>query len=140
MSKRARALAIWRETGRRLGVTEYSGGGFGDYSGPDTEDYMKPKNLYDAAALATGIGFTAVSGASNIIGMAQSGKWDLSKMVPSFDTGNNDIPGLSQAFDQMTQQLEEITETLQKGGMIQVDIDVDSNGVPTVSFTKAGLA
>ena len=100
---------------------------------------MKPKNLYDAAALATGIGFTAVSGASNIVGMAQSGQWDLSKLVPSFDTSNNDIPGLSGAFEQVTQQLEQIAETLQKGGMIQVDIDVDSNGVPSVSFTKAGL-
>ncbi|WP_054246380.1 phage tail tape measure protein [Rhodococcus opacus] len=139
LSKRARALAIWRETGRRLGVAEFSGGGFGGYSGPDTEDYMKPKNLYDAAALATGIGFTAVSGASNIVGMAQSGQWDLSKLMPSFDTSNNDIPGLSSAFEQVTQQLEQIAETLQKGGMIQVDIDVDSNGVPSVSFTKAGL-
>jgi len=138
-SKRARALAIWRETGRRLGVAEFAGGGFGGYSGADTEDYMKPKNLYDAAALATGIGFTAVSGASNIVGMAQSGQWDLSKLVPSFDTSNNDIPGLSGAFEQVTQQLEQIAETLQKGGMIQVDIDVDSNGVPSVSFTKAGL-
>ncbi|MFC9555580.1 phage tail tape measure protein [Rhodococcus sp. NPDC056960] len=140
LSKRARALAIWRETGRRLGVAEFAGGGFGGYSGPDTEDVMKPRNLYDAAALATGIGFTAVSGGANLLEMAQSGQWDLSKLVPSFDTSNNDIPGLSKAFEGMTQQLEEITETLQKGGMIQVDIDVDSNGVPTVSFTKAGLA
>ncbi|EKT83038.1 tape measure protein [Rhodococcus phage Mbo4] len=140
MAKRARALAIWRETGRRLGVAAYAGGGFGGYSGPDTEDVMKPRNLYDAAALATGIGFTAVSGGASLLEMAQSGKWDLSKLVPSFDTSNNDIPGLGKAFDQMTQQLQEITDTLQKGGMIQVDIDVDSNGVPSVSFTKAGLA
>ncbi|WP_052061877.1 phage tail tape measure protein [Rhodococcoides fascians] len=139
--KRARAIDIWRETGRRLNVQEFADGGFGGYQDKKPRDYMKPTNLYEAASLATGLGFTAVSGLSNIIGMAQSGTVDLSKLMPSFDTGSNDIPGLGELFSQLVAPLEEINATLKEGGMVTADVNVDtSNGSIGLDIMKTGLA
>lgn len=115
--------------------------GFGGYSGPDKTDSMKPRNLYEAASLGIGMGFAALSGVSGLIGMAQSGQWDLSQMTPQFDTGSNSIPALESAFQQFSQQLEEIRDTLQKGGMIDAKIDIDSNtGRADLALTTAGIA
>ncbi|WP_037141792.1 phage tail protein [Rhodococcoides fascians] len=115
--------------------------GWGGYSGPDTTDSMKPRNLYEAASLGIGMGFAALSGVSGLIGMAQSGQWDLSQLTPKFDTGANSIPALEGAFQQFSQQLEEIRDTLQKGGMIDAKIDVDTNtGRADLALTTAGVA
>jgi phage-related minor tail protein len=141
-SKRQRSLAIWAETGKRLGVAGYAdGGGFGGYSGPDTEDSMKPKNWYDALALGTGLAFTAASGLAGVASMAQSGTVDLGNIIPSFDTGSNDIPGASEAFQQATKVLEEILATLQKGGTIDTNVTVDTNtGGVNAALLRSGIA
>lgn len=143
-SKRARAIDIWRETGKRLNVSEFADGGmagFGGYTDPKPRDYMAPTNLYEAAALATGLGFTAVSGLANYISMAQSGTVDLSNLAPQFDTGSNSIPGLSEAFTQLVAPLEEILATLKEGGMVTADVNVDtSNGAVGLNLMKTGLA
>ncbi|MFH5231884.1 phage tail tape measure protein [Antrihabitans spumae] len=141
-SKRQRSLAIWAETGKRLGVAGYAdGGGFGGYSGPDTEDSMKPKNWYDALALGTGLAFTAASGLAGVASMAQSGTVDLGNIIPSFDTGSNDIPGASEAFQQATKVLEEILATLQKGGTIDANVTVDTNtGGVNAALLRSGIA
>lgn len=140
-AKRGRALEVWKQIGRRLGVKQFADGGFYGYSGPDTEDVMAPKNLYDALALGVGTAFTLASGASNLLGMLESGTIDLSKLAPSFDTSSNSIPGLDKAFQAFSKQLEEIAATLQKGGMIDARIDVDTNtGAAGLSLTKSGVA
>lgn len=141
VAKRARSRAIWRETGKRLGIRDFADGGFGGYSGPDTTDYMKPRNLYEAASLATGLGFTAASVFGNYLDMASSGTVDLSNLMPQFDTSSNSIPGLDKAFQQMPQQLEGILETLKKGGLVKVDADVNtSTGAVGIKFDAAGIA
>jgi hypothetical protein len=141
LAKRARSRAIWRETGRHLGIQQFAEGGFGGYSGPDTTDYMKPRNLYEAASLATGLGFTAASVFGSYLDMASSGTVDLSKLSPQFDTSSNSIPGADKAFQQMTQQLEGILETLKKGGLVKVDADVNtSTGAVGIKFDAAGIA
>lgn len=143
-SKRGQSLKIWAEIGRRLGVAGYADGGmgFGGYgTSPDSPDSMAPKNWYDMLALGTGLGFTALSGLSGIISMAQSGTIDLGNIVPTFDTGSNSIPGLDKVASSIESKLEEIVETLQKGGMIKADIDVDSNsGAVNASLQRVGIA
>ncbi|KQU30346.1 MULTISPECIES: phage tail tape measure protein [unclassified Rhodococcus (in: high G+C Gram-positive bacteria)] len=141
LAKRARSRAIWRETGRHLGIQQFAEGGFGGYSGPDTTDYMKPRNLYEAASLATGLGFTAASVFGNYLDMASSGTVDLSKLTPQFDTSSNSIPGADKAFQQLVAPLEEILATLKKGGLVKVDADVNtSTGAVGIKFDAAGIA
>lgn len=140
-AKRARAVDIWRETGKRLNVTEFADGGFGGYNEPKSRDYMRPTNLYEAASLAAGLGFTAASGVGGFLSMAQSGQVDLSQLMPQFDTGSNDIPGLSEAFTQLVAPLEEILATLKKGGLVTADVNVDtSNGSVALDLLSTGLA
>ncbi|MFE7746875.1 phage tail tape measure protein [Nocardia sp. NPDC057455] len=141
-AKRQRALAVWAEIGRRLGVPGFADGGlgFGGYTADDT-DWMKPRNAYDAAALAAGLLFTAASGLSGVASMASSGTVDLGNLIPSFDTGSNDIPGLSEAFKALVKPLEDILAELKKGGMVKVDVDVDTNtGGVNASLQRAGIA
>lgn len=144
-AKHTRAVDIWRETGKRLNVQEFADGGFGGYTDPKARDYMKPTNLYEAAALATGVGFTAASGIGNYLSMAQSGTVDLSKLMPQFDTGSNDIPGLGEAvighLDTLVEQHQELIKTLQEGGIVTANVDVDtSNGSIGLDIMKTGLA
>lgn len=140
-AKRARAVDIWRETGKRLNVTEFADGGFGGYNEPKARDYMRPTNLMEAAALASGLGFTAASGIGGFLSMAQSGQVDLSQLMPQFDTGSNDIPGLSEAFTQLVAPLEEILATLKKGGLVTADVNVDTNnGSVALNLLSTGLA
>ena len=140
-AKRARAVDIWRETGKRLNITEFADGGFGGYNEPKSRDYMRPTNLYEAASLAAGLGFTAASGVGGFLSMAQSGQVDLSKLMPQFDTGSNDIPGLSEAFTQLVAPLEEILATLKKGGLVTADVNVDtSNGSVALDLLSTGIA
>ncbi|WP_322544415.1 hypothetical protein U2G91_15580 [Rhodococcoides fascians] len=140
-AKRARAIDIWRETGKRLNITEFADGGFGGYNEPKPRDYMRPTNLMEAAALASGLGFTAASGIGGFLSMAQSGQVDLSQLMPQFDTGSNDIPGLSEAFTQLVAPLEEILATLKKGGLVTADVNVDTNnGSVALNLLSTGLA
>lgn len=140
-AKRARAVDIWRETGKRLNVTEFADGGFGGYNEPKARDYMRPTNLMEAASLAAGLGFTAASGVGGFLSMAQSGQVDLSQLMPQFDTGSNDIPGLSEAFTQLVAPLEEILATLQKGGLVTLDANFDtSNGSVALDLLSTGIA
>ncbi len=140
-AKRARAVDIWRETGKRLNITEFADGGFGGYNEPKSRDYMRPTNLMEAAALASGLGFTAASGIGGFLSMAQSGQVDLSQLMPQFDTGSNDIPGLSEAFTQLVAPLEEILATLKKGGLVTADVNVDTNnGSVALNLLSTGLA
>ena len=140
-AKRARAVDIWRETGKRLNVTEFADGGFGGYNDPKPRDYMRPTNLMEAASLAAGLGFTAASGVGGFLSMAQSGQVDLSQLMPQFDTGSNDIPGLSEAFTQLVAPLEEILATLKKGGLVTLDANVDtSNGSVALDLLSTGIA
>lgn len=140
-AKRARAVDIWRETGKRLNITEFADGGFGGYNEPKARDYMRPTNLMEAAALASGLGFTAASGIGGFLSMAQSGQVDLSQLMPQFDTGSNDVPGLSEGFTQLVAPLEAILETLKKGGLVTADVNVDtSNGSVALDLLSTGLA
>ncbi|MFI7172296.1 phage tail tape measure protein [Rhodococcoides fascians] len=140
-AKRARAVDIWRETGKRLNITEFADGGFGGYNEPKPRDYMRPTNLMEAASLAAGLGFTAASGVGGFLSMAQSGQVDLSQLMPQFDTGSNDIPGLSEAFTQLVAPLEEILATLKKGGLVTADVNVDtSNGSVALDLMSTGIA
>lgn len=140
-AKRARAVDIWRETGKRLNITEFADGGFGGYNEPKARDYMRPTNLMEAAALASGLGFTAASGIGGFLSMAQSGQVDLSQLMPQFDTGSNDIPGLSEGFSALATRLEEILATLQKGGLVTLDANFDtSNGSVALDLLSTGIA
>lgn len=137
-AKRPRAIDIWRETGKRLNVTEFAGGGFGGYNEPKPRDYMRPTNLMEAAALASGLGFTAASGVGGFLSMAQSGQVDLSQLMPQFDTGSNDIPGLSEA---VIGRLDQLVEILSKGGLLTADVNVDtSNGSVALDLMSTGIA
>lgn len=141
--KRQRALGVWAAIGRRLGVPGFAdggGSGFGGYSADDT-DWMAPRNAYDLAALASGLFFTAASGLSGIASMASSGTVDLGNLIPSFDTGSNDVPGLSEAFKALVKPLDDILAELKKGGMVDVDVSVDTNtGAVNTSLQRAGIA
>nr|WP_314143369.1 phage tail tape measure protein [uncultured Rhodococcus sp.] len=137
-AKRARAVDIWRETGKRLNVTEFADGGFGGYNDPKPRDYMRPTNLMEAASLAAGLGFTAASGVGGFLSMAQSGQVDLSQLMPQFDTGSNDIPGLSEA---VIGRLDQLVEILSKGGLVTLDANFDtSNGSVALDLMSTGLA
>ncbi|MFI8567325.1 hypothetical protein ACIGGF_12255 [Rhodococcus sp. NPDC078407] len=142
--KRARAIDIWRETGKRLNVTEFADGGFGGYTEPKARDYMRPTNLYEAASLAAGLGFTAASGVGGFLSMAQSGQVDLSQLMPQFDTGSNDIPGSEAALaflSTLVEQNQELIKTLQKGGLITADVNVDtSNGSVALDLLSTVIA
>lgn len=137
-AKRPRAVDIWRETGRRLNITEFADGGFGGYNEPKARDYMRPTNLYEAASLAAGLGFTAASGIGGFLSMAQSGQVDLSQLMPQFDTGSNDIPGLG---DAVIGKLDELIALLSKGGLLTADVTVDTmRGDISLALMSAGLA
>ena len=137
-AKHDRAVDIWRETGKRLNVTEFADGGFGGYNEPKSRDYMRPTNLMEAASLAAGLGFTAASGIGGFLSMAQSGQVDLSQLMPQFDTGSNDIPGIG---DAVIGKLEQLVELLSKGGLLTADVNVDtSNGSVSLDLLSTGLA
>ncbi|MDV6231931.1 hypothetical protein [Rhodococcus cercidiphylli] len=137
-AKRARAVDIWRETGKRLNITEFADGGFGGYNEPKARDYMRPTNLMEAASLAAGLGFTAASGVGGFLSMAQSGQVDLSQLMPQFDTGSNDIPGLSEA---VIGRLDQLVEILSKGGLVTLDANFDtSNGSVALDLLSTGIA
>lgn len=117
-------------------ISQFADGGLGlgGYTGPDTRDYMRPSNLSEVVAPASGLGFTAVSGVSNYASMAASGQIDASKLVPEFDTSNNSIPGLDRGLQQLTEVMTEVLETLQKGGLVEAKLDMSAR------LTKAGIA
>ncbi|OZC80549.1 hypothetical protein CH274_15375 [Rhodococcus sp. 06-418-5] len=147
--RRGLALVDAKSARERYGLTAFANGGvnpgFGGYSGPDRSDSMKPRNLYEAASLGIGMGFAALSGASGLIGMAQSGQWDLGQLVkPEFDTSSNTIPGgeaIIGALNQLVEQQQEMIKTLQAGGLVQAKIDLDTNsGAADLALMKAGFA
>lgn len=147
--RRGLTLVDAQSARERYGLTAFANGGvnpgFGGYSGPDKSDSMKPRNLYEAASLGVGMGFAALSGASGLIGMAQSGQWDLGQLVkPEFDTGSNTLPGgeaIIGALNQLVEQQQEMIKTLQAGGLVQTKIDLDTNtGAADMALMKAGFA
>ncbi|ETD31530.1 hypothetical protein [Williamsia sp. D3] len=115
-------------------------GGFGGYT-VDTRDAMKPRNASDAFALLTGLGFTAASGIAPYLGMTQSGKLDLGNLAPTFDTGANDIPGLSGVIGdyagQISQQLDAIVQAVREGKNITVTVESDE-GPASMIMQKSG--
>ncbi|WP_032376768.1 hypothetical protein [Rhodococcoides fascians] len=147
--RRGLTLVDAKSARERYGLTAFANGGvspgFGGYSGPDRSDSMKPRNIYEAASLGIGMGFAALSGASGLIGMAQSGQWDLGQLVkPEFDTSSNTIPGgeaIIGALNQLVEQQQEMIKTLQAGGLVQAKIDLDTNsGAADMALMKAGFA
>lgn len=147
--RRGLTLVDAKSARERYGLTAYASGGvspgFGGYSGPDRSDSMKPRNLYEAASLGVGMGFAALSGASGLIGMAQSGQWDLGQLVkPEFDTSANTLPGgeaIIGALNQLVEQQQEMIKTLQAGGLVQAKFDLDTNsGAADMALMKAGFA
>ncbi|OZF33202.1 hypothetical protein CH296_11240 [Rhodococcus sp. 14-2496-1d] len=147
--RRGLTLVDAKSARERYGLTAFANGGvspgFGGYSGPDRSDSMKPRNIYEAASLGIGMGFAALSGASGLIGMAQSGQWDLGQLVkPEFDTSSNTIPGgeaIIGALNQLVEQQQEMIKTLQAGGLVQAKIDLDTNsGAADLALMKAGFA
>lgn len=143
-NKRPRSLALTKQVANRFGYTlvpmAEGGIGFGGYSGPDTEDPMAPKNWYQGVALASGIGFTALSALGPYLSMAQSKQVDLSNLTPQFDTSANTIPGLDGAFKEVTGLLEQIAEAAQQGKPVNLQVTVDSqSGGVDVEFMRRGL-
>lgn len=139
---RKRALGLWAETGRALGVPGFAAGGFGGYT-KDTSDYMAPKSLYDLAALGVGAGFTAYNAIQPYVAMAQSGRIDLGNLSPIIDTGANDLPGIAGAVSEaVSAYLPQITQLLQailQRTPVEVNVDVDSGtGAAGIQLTKIG--
>jgi len=141
---RARALGLWAETGKRLGVPGFAAGGvgFGGYT-KDNSDYMAPKGLYDVVALGAGLGFTAYNAIAPYVAMAQSGRVDLGNLSPIIDTGANDLPGVASAIGEALQaQMEQVTAILQailNRTPVEVNVEVDSGtGAAGIQLTKIG--
>lgn len=139
---RQRALALWAETGRALGVPGMAAGGFGGYT-RDTRDYMKPTSLYDLAALGVGLGFTAYNAVAPYIAMAESGQWNLGEMSPVLNTGANDLPGFASKIGELLNaHMEQVTALLQaihNRIPLEMNVEVDTgNRAAGVMLSKIG--
>ncbi|HEY9315785.1 phage tail tape measure protein [Williamsia sp.] len=138
----SRSVAIWEETGRKLGVLQsFADGGFAGYSA-DTSDALKPKNLYDWAALAAGGGFAIASAITPYVGMATSGQVSLGDLSPSFDTSSNSIDGISQmvstALQEVVDQLIELNKATRDGNK-KLHSTADPNSGAGLILSAAGL-
>ncbi|AMS02416.1 tail length tape measure protein [Gordonia phage Bjanes7] len=138
--RRARALGIWQETGRILGVKGYAGGGFGGYAA-DTRDAMAPKNLYDLMALGTGGAMTLSNAIAPYVQMAMTGQVDLGNLTPNVDLGANSPPLVAEyvgkATDQISQQLRELIWAVKDGKNIRVVVE-NATGPSGLSLTRRG--
>lgn len=143
-NKRPRSLALTKQVASRFGYTlvpmAEGGIGFGGYSGPDTDDPMQPKNWYQSLALASGLGFTALSALGPYMQMAQSGQVDLSELAPKFDTSSNSIPGAAEAIGAITDRIDELIAAAKDGKPVNLQVTVDSqSGGVDVEFMRKGL-
>jgi trimeric autotransporter adhesin len=143
-NKRPRSLALTKQVANRFGYTlvpmAEGGIGFGSYSGPDTDDPMAPKNWYQGVALASGLGFTALSALGPYLSMAQSKQVDLSNLTPQFDTSANSIPGASEAIGAITDRIDELIAAAKDGKPVNLQVTVDSqSGGVDVEFMRKGL-
>ncbi|WP_431840644.1 phage tail tape measure protein [Gordonia hongkongensis] len=138
--RRARALGIWAETGRILGVQGFDQGGFGGYAA-DTRDAMAPKNLYDLMALGVGGTMTALNTIAPYVKMAMTGQVDLGNMTPNVDLGANSPPLVAeyvgQVANQISQQLTEIVWAIKDGKNIRVTVE-NATGPSGLSLTRRG--
>ena len=136
-----RSVAIWEETGRRLGVLKsYASGGFGGYT-EDTTDAMKPKNMYDWASLLVGGGFAVASAITPYVNMANGGQVTLGDLAPTFDTSSNSIDGVSQMVGQgleaIVKQLNELIQATRENK--QIHSTADPNSAAGMILSAAGL-
>ncbi|UXE04990.1 tape measure protein [Gordonia phage Lton] len=138
--RRARALGIWAETGRILGVQGFAQGGFGGYAA-DTRDAMAPKNLYDLMALGVGGTMTALNTIAPYVKMAMTGQVDLGNLTPNVDLGANSPPLVAeyvgQVANQISQQLTEIVWAIKDGKNIRVVVE-NATGPSGLSLTRRG--
>ncbi|QPX62250.1 tail length tape measure protein [Gordonia phage Lamberg] len=138
--RRARALGIWAETGRILGVQGFAQGGFGGYAA-DTRDAMAPKNLYDLMALGVGGTMTALNTIAPYVKMAMTGQVDLGNMTPNVDLGANSPPLVAeyvgQVANQISQQLTEIVWAIKDGKNVRVVVE-NATGPSGLSLTRRG--
>ncbi|QOC55945.1 tail length tape measure protein [Gordonia phage Matteo] len=138
--RRARALGIWAETGRILGVQGFAQGGFGGYAA-DKRDAMAPKNLYDLMALGVGGTMTALNTIAPYVKMAMTGQVDLGNMTPNVDLGANSPPLVAeyvgQVANQISQQLTEIVWAIRDGKNIRVVVE-NATGPSGLSLTRRG--
>ncbi|QGJ87569.1 tapemeasure protein [Gordonia phage Faith5x5] len=138
--RRARALGIWAETGRILGVQGFDQGGFGGYAA-DTRDAMAPKNLYDMLALGVGGAMTLSNAIAPYVQMAMTGQVDLGNMTPNVDLGANSPPLIAeyvgQIANQIDQRLVEAIWAIKDGKNIRVVIE-NATGPSGLSLTRRG--
>lgn len=115
--KRPRSLAIWRETGRRLGVGQYALGGFGGHQTPEMIAAVQPTEHAPGyyAEQAYRLGVAGWGTASMIASAFSGGKFN------GFSTGSNSIP-------QLDERLKELAEKIEKGEKVSVGIYVGPGG------------
>lgn len=140
--RRGRALRLWAETGRILGVKGYASGGFGGYSA-DTRDAMAPKNLYDMLSLGVGAGMTAYNAVAPYVMSAVTGQWDLGNLTPKIDTAANSADELpkvvGQFSSQITQQMNELIWAVKEGKNIRIKMEGFGDGSAAgLRFTRQG--
>ncbi|EAS0269359.1 hypothetical protein E7939_21950 [Salmonella enterica] len=138
--RRARALGIWAETGRILGVQGFDQGGFGGYAA-DKRDAMAPKNLYDLMALGVGGTMTALNAIAPYVQMAMTGQVDLGNMTPNVDLGANSPPLVAeyvgQVANQIDQRLVDLIWAVKDGKNIRVVVE-NATGPSGLSLTRRG--
>ncbi|QYW00746.1 tape measure protein [Gordonia phage Sahara] len=138
--RRSRALGIWAETGRILGVQGFDQGGFGGYAA-DKRDAMAPKNLYDLMALGVGGAMTAANAIAPYVQMAMTGQVDLGNMTPNVDLGANSPPLVAeyvgQVANQIDQRLVDLIWAVKDGKNIRVVVE-NATGPSGLSLTRRG--
>ncbi|WP_439030213.1 transglycosylase family protein [Gordonia terrae] len=139
--RRARALGIWEETGRILGVKGYAGGGFGGYI-TDTRDATAPKNLYDLMTIGAGGALMAANTLAPYVQMLATGQVDLGSLTPTFDMKSNDPPLVAEyvgkVTDQISQQLTELIWAVKDGKNIRVTVE-NATGPSGLALTRRGM-
>ncbi|AOE44295.1 tape measure protein [Gordonia phage Eyre] len=139
--RRARALGIWEETGRILGVKGYAGGGFGGYV-TDTRDATAPKNLYDLMTIGAGGALMAANTLAPYAQMIATGQVDLGSLTPNLDTQSNNPPLIAEyvgkVTDQISQQLTEIVWAIKDGKNIRVTVE-NATGPSGLTMTRRGM-
>jgi hypothetical protein len=131
------------ETGEQLGMLQaFASGGFGGYTA-DTSDSMKPKNWYDWAALAAGVGFTAASVVTPYLGMGAGGQISLGDLAPTVDTSSNSVDGLAQVVgeqvDAIQKQIEELTKAVRESSKTVHVVNDGTPGAAAMLAMKAGF-
>ncbi|QHB37245.1 tape measure protein [Gordonia phage Gudmit] len=138
--RRARALGIWAQTGKILGVQGFAAGGFGGYA-PDTRDAMAPKNLYDLMALGVGGTMMAANTIAPYLKMALTGQVDLGSLAPTVDLKSNNPPLVAEYVgkisEQISNQLTELIWAVKDGKNIRVVVE-NATGPSGLALTRRG--